>query len=392
MNERKIKILHLGSNLRPVVAGSRQVMLNLMENMDKDRFEIGIFFKDAHQEQVAKISSKVKLFDFRWISKIKGSGRWANLCVIYTIFKFKPDIIWIDGRRFGFFFSDKLKRIFPSVKLVFRRGGIISESQLQNKEYVNWLKARYSNADAIICASRLVEEQVVHRLSLPSKRTRVIHNGIDASQIIQKSKLENHRNHKTRTNRIICYVGALNERKDPLTLVRGFEAALKVVRNIELWIVGKGVLEEEIREYCRLSSIDNSVKLLGFKQNPYPYMVASDLFASTSTRDGFGLTLLEAAALKKPLLYAQGEVGIGDLLQKHDVGWQFPVHDFKRLSELMIRFFLKDNLYNFQGYSALTKELSVNHFVRHYEDVFESVVSNKLSNSEGLISRLHSQS
>ena len=42
--------------------------------------------------------------------------------------------------------------------------------------------------------------------------------------------------------------------------------------------------------------------LLGYKENPYPYIKSCDIYAQTSLFEGLGLTVIEAAILQKPIV------------------------------------------------------------------------------------------
>ncbi|MDV3351390.1 glycosyltransferase [Leptothoe sp. LEGE 181152] len=376
MTKQKIRILYLGPNLFSKVGGAKKVMLDIVNNLEQSRFSTGILFVKGDPQEIRKIKKHVRLFDFRWISKIRKSGRLSNLCIIYTILAFKPDIVLIAGRRFGFFFSNKLKKLFPKTKFIFRMGGVISDSETNDIDYVEWLKTRYSKADAIICASQATKEQYISKLGISHDIISVVYNGIDLQNICDDNSLKDSNIRRLENSKVCCYVGALNERKDPLTLIKAFEIAKQSIPNLALWIVGEGMLEKELQEYCKFHGLNKFVQFLGYKQNPYPYMKESDLFLSASTRDGFGLTLLEAAALRKPFFYANGVIGIAELLKKYDVGRYFPPHDFLSLSSLIISFFKSEEKYSFDGYEKLVDELSMSKFIQGYSNIFEYQLKN----------------
>ena len=50
------------------------------------------------------------------------------------------------------------------------------------------------------------------------------------------------------------------------------------------------------------NGLQNEVILLGFKENPYPYMAKADVYVQTSTFEGFGLTIAEAKILHRPVV------------------------------------------------------------------------------------------
>ena len=58
-------------------------------------------------------------------------------------------------------------------------------------------------------------------------------------------------------------------------------AELEKELDFELWIVGGGELEAELREKLRASGA-RCVKLLGARENPYPYIACADWLVSSS--------------------------------------------------------------------------------------------------------------
>jgi glycosyltransferase involved in cell wall biosynthesis len=376
MKNKKTKVLYLGPNLLSRVAGSKKVMLDLVNYLDQEQFETGVFFTKGDLAEISKIKTHVRVFDFRWISQIKWSNRLSDLSIIYTIFIFNPDIIMIAGRKLGFSLSNKLKIIFSKKKMVFRMGGVISDSEINNRQYIDWLKNRYVNADAIICASEITKEQYISKLNIEPNIISVVYNGIDIHTILDKGNAEVLGIQSSENINVCCYVGALNDRKDPFTLIKAFEIAKQSISNLTMWIVGEGILERELKEYCEARKIIGCVKFWGYQQNPYPYIKNADLFFSASTRDGFGFTLLEAAALHKPLFYAEGSVGMAKLLQKYDIGCSFPSHDSVYLANLVVQFFGHKEEYSFVGYEQLINELSINNFLKGYSSALKDVSKN----------------
>ena len=69
--------------------------------------------------------------------------------------------------------------------------------------------------------------------------------------------------------------------------------------NICWWIVGDGPAMPQIRSAIAEMDIDPYIKLVGMKDNPYPYVRQADLYVQPSRVESFGLTILEALILGK---------------------------------------------------------------------------------------------
>lgn len=94
-----------------------------------------------------------------------------------------------------------------------------------------------------------------------------------------------------------------------LEKVKGLDLAVEACKilidkgiSVKWSIIGEGserfFLEQKIKEY----SLDNKFVLLGFKENPYPYMKNCDIYVQSSLFEGLGLTVIEAAILCKPIV------------------------------------------------------------------------------------------
>lgn len=74
------------------------------------------------------------------------------------------------------------------------------------------------------------------------------------------------------------------------------------VRDVEFQIIGKGELRQDIERQIKESNTAEQVTLLGFRQNPFPYIKAADMLLSSSMAEGFSLVICEAMALGVPVI------------------------------------------------------------------------------------------
>jgi glycosyltransferase involved in cell wall biosynthesis len=83
-------------------------------------------------------------------------------------------------------------------------------------------------------------------------------------------------------------------------------------------------------------STDTRVKHVGFQSDVVPFLAAMDALVLPSHREGFGLVLLEAAAMGLPVI-ATDATGCRDAIEPGVTGLQVPVGDAARLREAMER-------------------------------------------------------
>jgi glycosyltransferase involved in cell wall biosynthesis len=133
---------------------------------------------------------------------------------------------------------------------------------------------------------------------------------------------------------IVGNVGRLHPDKDQATLLRGFAEALpKLPANSQLVILGKGRLEQDLKELAMELGIGRHVLLLGQVLQASRYYKAFDAFALSSDHEPFGMVLLEAMVAGVPLI-ATSAGGAKEVVE--GVGILFPLGDAEHLAQGLV--------------------------------------------------------
>lgn len=101
---------------------------------------------------------------------------------------------------------------------------------------------------------------------------------------------------------LLITVGRLHEQKGYDRLL---EAALNLKKaglEFEIWIIGEGALRSEFDEYINSNDLNDYVKLLGYQENPYSYLVKADWFIAPSRYEGYSTVVSEAIILGIPVM------------------------------------------------------------------------------------------
>lgn len=97
-------------------------------------------------------------------------------------------------------------------------------------------------------------------------------------------------------------MGRLSPEKNQKTLIIAFSRFLVDNPKARLYILGKGPLENELKEQIRELNVENSVFLLGHISTPYHFMKQTDCFVLPSLYEGQPMVLLEALTLGMKIL------------------------------------------------------------------------------------------
>jgi glycosyltransferase involved in cell wall biosynthesis len=122
--------------------------------------------------------------------------------------------------------------------------------------------------------------------------------------------------------KVILFVGRLNRDKGMLDLAAAFNTIAKQYSDVVLLLVGaeEDVPFSQIQEICHAKS--GCLHHVSFTATPEKYMAAADIFCLPSYREGFGMTIIEAAACGVPAV-ASRIYGITDAVEDGRTGLLF---------------------------------------------------------------------
>lgn len=158
--------------------------------------------------------------------------------------------------------------------------------------------------------------------------------------------------------KVILFVGRLNRDKGMLDLAFAFDAVARCHSDAVLLLVGS---EEDlpfsrIQEICCAAS--DRVHYVQFTSKPERYMAAADIFCLPSYREGFGMTVIEAAACGVPTV-ASRIYGITDAVGDGKTGLLFPVGDVTVLTQTLLELIEDNDLRQQMGNAACVRALEL---------------------------------
>lgn len=169
-----------------------------------------------------------------------------------------------------------------------------------------YMQRRYLKAlrkvDRLVAISSQVIDYYEKRITRP-KQISLIYNGIDTDRFLPPRESERtamRQEFSLPPNAtVFASSGSLSKRKDPIILIKSFHTlvqAEKLSRDSYLLLFGSGPLMEECRQIVeRIGS--NQIRLMGFRKNIATDLIAVDILLSASHSEGFGLNIVEAAAM-----------------------------------------------------------------------------------------------
>lgn len=326
--EQKKKILFLIHTLQ--IGGAEKVLVNLVNHMNAEKYDItvmtvintGAFRSSLNSNIHYKTIYNIPFLSKKNKSNVKKSGNLLSgtskikglLAKLYRFFwkhtnckkiyikhikdQYDVEIAFLEG------VSAKVIAASPnekSKKIAWIHVDLVKENKTDNFfKTLDVERKTYEKFNTIVAVSEIVKEQFINKLKFSQKeKVLVKYNVIDEKAIIERS-LESV-NDIVKEKFTMCTIGRLAPQK-------GYDRLLKIVKklndeklNFDLWIIGVGAEEKKLKDYIEENHIENA-RLLGYKENPYPYIKSSDLFVCSSRAEGFSTVVSEAIILEKPVV------------------------------------------------------------------------------------------
>lgn len=158
--------------------------------------------------------------------------------------------------------------------------------------------------DKIIYVSNDAKDRYYFAKKIKNKTT-VIYNAIDTNELIRKSKAFNTNSYD------FIYIGRLTDVKNPFDFIN----IVKEIPNSKSIMIGDGDLFDKVQKFLIENSLQNKITLMGYNENPYPYLKNSKICIIPSKSEGFSLTAIEAGALGVPVV-ANNTFGLREIVKK----------------------------------------------------------------------------
>lgn len=218
---------------------------------------------------------------------------------------------------------------FFNIKIITRLNSSPS-GWVDNNWRKNFFRKIYSWSDLIIVNSYEFKKELWTKLKIKSH---CIFNPLDKNIVIKKSKDKIKDNpYKIKSALRIINIGRLVDQKDQLTLLKSINLLKKELK-IELVIIGHGENEINLKNFIKMNYLEKIVKILKYRENPYPYLRLSELFILTSKYEGLPNVLLEAITLKKFIISSNCPTGPMEILDNGKRGMLFKTGSYRQLAK-----------------------------------------------------------
>ena len=287
------------------VGGIETSLVNLLNNIDYDKYNVDLMLEKNRGSLLNKIPNNVKVFEYR-VSENKN-------VFIRKMINLLKRISYIALNYKTYDFSCCYATYSLPCNIISRYSSnnscfyIHTNYYMTFNEDINKIKEFFDvraldQFRKIIFVSNEMERDLCKIYPNIKNKSEVINNIINSDLILDASN-KNIDIEKSKDKKLFVFVGRIDEESKRFSrLIKMFSILKNKVKNIELWIVGNGKDYEYVQELIKKYKLNNDIKMLGEKSNPYPYMKLSDYIILTSDYEGFPVIYNEAIALNKKII------------------------------------------------------------------------------------------
>jgi len=298
--------------------GAEKVLTDIINKLDKNKFKVTLilFYKDG--VNLSNVDSNIKIKYLTKKSKFFTNTQKALIKYIPRIYyrlkirdKYDVEIAFLEGATTKLISNSNNKK---SKKIAWVHIDLLKKHWTKNMFLNSEEDKCYENMDDIIFVSKDSQNSFETLFKSVLSRRHIIYNPVIDDEIIIKS---NEVDIKYDEFTIIS-VGRLTNQKGYDMLLKAHSKVIKEHKH-KLVIVGEGEDRSKLEDVIKSLNIEDSVKLEGFKENPYAYIKGADVFISSSRTEGYPLVLLESICLEKPII-ATNVTGNKEILNNGEYG------------------------------------------------------------------------
>lgn len=227
--------------------------------------------------------------------------------------------------------------------------------------------------DAVAVISEVVSKNLSELFGITENVVK-ISNSVDSSKI----KLLSREKVPLPDKMLFTTLGRLDYNKNQIMLLKAAKEIKKRGKDFMVYILGEGEDRPKLESYIKYNHLDENVKILGFIENPYPYIKNSIATVLTSLSEGFSLALAESVILNTPFIST--DVGIArELVEKYDCG-DIIDYDENELASCIIKYM--DKYDGYRDIFDMDKEYDIETEVMKTTELIDSTIANKTSGAK----------
>ncbi len=327
--EKKKILIRIGS-LRH--GGAEKVLVTFLKNLPKDKYEIDLLLNLYSGKYLAEVPDWINVLylnkgEMITTNRIQDIPKKAYRVLYQKLLKIFPKILYstiLKNKKYDVEFAaihgmrdDILNSPINSSKKIVWIHNDLRKTEFHH--YTDQEIRKFFGFDKIMVISEHIQKDFESLAQNEDEKSKIvrIYNPLDTEEILLKSQEPRIKNQDQQPT--FVSVGTVFPQK-------GFDRLLKVHKKLidegfkhRIQIIGDGYDFENIKNLKTELGATETAEMLGFTDNPYPSIKATDFYILSSRYEGFPTVLFEAITLKKNII-ATDVSGVQEMLEKGKLG------------------------------------------------------------------------
>jgi len=368
---RKINILFVLPNFG--TGGSEKLVLDLVKNVDKDRFNpvLVVFFSGAYEEEVLNLG-----VPFYVIHENGLRSKLSTFVFLKRIVR-KHKIHIVNTHHISPLIQGLLPfKIFGNTVLIHTEHTRFDLKNFDTK-VILLAKLFLKKVDVALGISQGICNYFTHELAVPQEKVRKIVNGVDMHRFVlqdfdpldYRAKLG-----FGRSDRVIGMFANFRPQKNHPNIIRAAAILRDRGSSFKVLLCGTGDTEIACRKLVNDLHLDDKVIFMGVRFDIPELMSILDIYCLPSRFEGLPFSVLEAMACGKPVV-ATNVMGIDEVVKHGETGILVTADSPRKLADALAELIENEQLRHRFGRKGLqrVREFSFEAMLASYERLFEEV-------------------
>lgn len=262
---------------------------------------------------------------------------WAVWQMGRLMRKMKPDIVHTNAPKAGVLGRIAARVFWRKAKVVHTFHGLGFAKEQGEKHFRFFVRTEKFCAkltDALVFVSKKNASEAAKLGICKKKSGKIIRAGIDFNRPLPASfnpAAKRASLHIPPTGRIVLSLGNFKPLKNPLHFVLAAYTILTKHPNTYFIYTGDGPLKKAAENLIQHLNIDTHVLFPGWRDDADELLAMSDVYLTTSLREGLPVSVLEAQAHKVPVVGYDID-GMCEIIRDNHTGFLVPANDIKKIA------------------------------------------------------------
>lgn len=286
-----------------VMGGADKFVLDLVEGLDKERFDVGILTTLASSNDWCQRFRKV-CDDVFNLPNFMAATDYAEF-ISYYIKSRRLDVLVVSNTFIGIYLVPWLRQNFPDLAII----------DYVHMEEWYWRKGGHARTSGMIggtldrtyVCNSATRKVMIEYFAREPQSVETVHIGVD-EKLFDRDKVQPGQLYAetgiSSDRPVVLFICRLHPQKRPYLMLEIAEKLREKVADVAFVIVGSGELEEGLRARTKKAGLESTVYFVGPKSDVRPYYRDAKATLVCSLKEGLSLTAYESCAMGVPIVSA----------------------------------------------------------------------------------------